>query len=147
MPPIECIARAVIVEQGHVLLCQNRKRGYFYLPGGHIEFSESAAQAAARELMEEAGLTIKPRECLCVQEHVFTQKGRRRHEVNVLLGAGISGKRRALAPVDSLEEHIAFSWVSVADLKSIDLRPEHHVHTIARAAAGDRSCAFDSRTG
>lgn len=147
MPPIEFIARAVIVERGHVLLCQNRKRGYFYLPGGHIEFGESAAQAAARELMEEAGLTITPRERLCVQEHVFTQKGRRRHEVNVLLRAGISGKRKALAPVNSLEEHIAFSWVAVADLKSIDLRPEHHVDTIARAAAGDRSCAFDSRTG
>lgn len=146
MPSIEFIARAVIVERGHVLLCQNRKRGYFYLPGGHIEFGESAALAAARELMEEAGLTIKPRECLCVQEHVFTQKGKRRHEVNVLLRAGISGKRKALAPVKSLEEHIAFSWVAVGDLKSIDLRPEHHVHTIVRAAAGDRSCTLDSRT-
>lgn len=145
MPPIEFIARAVIVEKGCVLLCQNRKRGYFYLPGGHVEFGESAAQAAARELMEEAGLVIKPRDCLCVQEHMFKQKGKRRHEVNVLLRASIPGTRRSLPPVRSLEEHIAFSWVAVGDLERIDLRPGHHVHTVVRAAAGERSCLFDSR--
>ncbi len=48
MPHIETIARAVILRRAHVLLCQNKEHGYFYLPGGHVEFGETAADAVKR---------------------------------------------------------------------------------------------------
>ena len=47
---IELIARGVFVRGGAVLLCQNVKHGYYYLPGGHVEFGEAAAVALAREI-------------------------------------------------------------------------------------------------
>ena len=40
-----------LVEFGH---------GYYSFPGGHIEYMETIAEAAARETFEETGLIIKP---------------------------------------------------------------------------------------
>jgi ADP-ribose pyrophosphatase YjhB (NUDIX family) len=40
---IEVIARGVMFHEEHVLLCQNCKHGYYYLPGGHVEPGEAAA--------------------------------------------------------------------------------------------------------
>ncbi len=102
--------------------------------------------------MEEAGARIKVGGCLCVEEHVFAQQGRKggkpkpRHEVNVLLMADLGGSRTSLPPVRSLESHIGFSWVAVGDLGSIDLRPGHHTKEIVRAAHRKSSTQFRSHT-
>src|SRR5689334_20458429 len=44
-------------ERGHVLLIQRSDNGYWSLPAGAMEIGESIADAAARELWEETGLT------------------------------------------------------------------------------------------
>ena len=144
----------MILQRGYVLLCQNRKRGYFYLPGGHVEFGESAAEAVARELMEEAGKRIKVGLCVWVDEHVFTQKRKRRHEVNMLFGAVLAGPApvrsgEAPAPVPSRESAIAFNWVPVRKLGGLDLRPPHHAVAILQHARqpGQRANAFAFRAG
>jgi 8-oxo-dGTP pyrophosphatase MutT (NUDIX family) len=49
-----------VEHEGEVLLIEKRKpawqNGKYNLPGGKIEFEETAGEAAARELFEEAGL-------------------------------------------------------------------------------------------
>jgi len=140
MPHIEFIARATIIQRAHVLLCQNKEHGYLYLPGGHIEFGETAAEAAARELMEEAGVRIRVRECMCIEEHLFLQKGKRRHEVNVLLRASFSDMRPALAPVPSLEKQIAFVWTPIDQVAEVDLMPRSHRRWLAAPAREPKKC-------
>jgi 8-oxo-dGTP pyrophosphatase MutT (NUDIX family) len=44
---------------GRVLLVRRTDDGYWELPGGRIELGESASAAAAREVAEEAGVTIE----------------------------------------------------------------------------------------
>ena len=55
----EFIARGVLVQDGRVLLCQNLKHGYTYLPGGHIEFAEPGQEALKREMLEECGQSVE----------------------------------------------------------------------------------------
>jgi 8-oxo-dGTP diphosphatase len=57
---IHTLARAIIIDQGHILLAHHPswKQGHYYLPGGHIEHGESAQQTVLRELDEEMGLTF-----------------------------------------------------------------------------------------
>ncbi|MDD4443198.1 MAG: NUDIX domain-containing protein, partial [Kiritimatiellae bacterium] len=53
--PVEVIARGVCVVDGHILLCHGKRSALTYLPGGHIEFRETARQALEREIAEELG--------------------------------------------------------------------------------------------
>ncbi len=56
-------AIAVVLRDHHVLLVQRDKdpgAGLWGFPGGHVEWGETAQQAAIRELHEETGLTARP---------------------------------------------------------------------------------------
>jgi len=56
-------AIAVVVHDGHTLLVQRRNppnAGLWGFPGGHVEWGETALDAAARELGEETGVVATP---------------------------------------------------------------------------------------
>ena len=60
-------ALAVVLHQGQVLLVQRNKQpdaGLWGFPGGHVEWGETVYQAAARELLEETGVTAQPQSYL-----------------------------------------------------------------------------------
>ncbi len=58
------------IEQNQILLCQASKRteahGWWWLPGGGIDFGETPEQALEREFLEETGLTVDVGELLGV---------------------------------------------------------------------------------
>jgi 8-oxo-dGTP pyrophosphatase MutT (NUDIX family) len=49
---------ALVIHAGTVLLVTNTRSGRFYLPGGGVEPGEALVEALAREVWEEAGITI-----------------------------------------------------------------------------------------
>ena len=119
---IEWIARGVAQRGSHVLLCRDTKRGYFYLPGGHVEPGERAPEALTREFLEETGLDATPGPLLAVAEHLFEQRGKPRHEVNAVFHVEHLGIEEG-EDVPSLEPGLEFRWVDLASLADIDLRP------------------------
>lgn len=123
---IETIARGLLIRQGRVLLCRNRKHGYAFLPGGHIEFGETARLALERELMEETGLASKAGPLLLASEHRFTASGKTHHEINLVFRVEHLGAPPSTAkaePVPTLEEQIEFVWVDLAEIPETDVRP------------------------
>jgi 8-oxo-dGTP diphosphatase len=64
----------LVMRAGRVLLGQRRGShgaGYFAAPGGHLEFGESFAEAARREVREETGLEITGLRLLSVGNYLF----------------------------------------------------------------------------
>lgn len=148
--PIEFIARGLIRRGQWILVCRNVEAGYCYLPGGHVEFGESAAAALARELQEEAGLAVQVGQAMLVAEGAFIARGKPHHEVNVVFhveqpGGDDDADSAPPPPVDSREPEIAFDWVDVASLVTVDLRPESiRAWLVAGTGAGESPCGWVS---
>lgn len=115
---IEVIARGAWIHDGKVLLCQNVKAGYFYLPGGHVEFGEPAAVALAREFEEETGCSVSVGECVLISEGSFHTGKQLHHELNLMFHV-----QHPPTEVQSKEAGIAFAWKDVAGLVELDIRP------------------------
>lgn len=64
---------AVVVHAGRVLLIQRGKeplRGRWLVPGGTVEAGETLEQAVVREVREETGVEVRPRELLTVIDRI-----------------------------------------------------------------------------
>ncbi len=125
---IEVIARGVVRLGRWLLVCRNLKGGYWYLPGGHVEFGEAAATALKRELLEEARLRTLVGSLMLVTEGKFRTGRRDHHEINLVFHVELpkrAGKRSASCPppVASREAHIGFDWLDLVRLRAFDLRP------------------------
>jgi ADP-ribose pyrophosphatase YjhB (NUDIX family) len=73
MRPVVAVAAIVYDPQGRVLLVERGKppgEGMWTVPGGKLELSETLAQAVAREVREETGLTVEVGALACVVERM-----------------------------------------------------------------------------
>ncbi len=136
MPEIEFIARGLVMRGNSVLICRNRAHNYGFLPGGHVEFGESAATAVAREIEEEAGLSCKVGPLLFISENTFHSK-RVHHEVNWVFHVEHLGDD-PMPPlkVESREPQIQFEWVDLAAVVDDDIRPAEIKAWLAAGAEG-----------
>lgn len=118
---IETIARGVCVQDGKVLLCRPKGGARTYLPGGHIEFGESAAQALIREIREEMGVNdVSVRNFLGIIENAFFQDGEPHMEINVVFQMRLPPG----TPAVSKEDWIEFEWCPLAEISSRNVLPE-----------------------
>jgi mutator protein MutT len=114
---------AVLIHDGKVLLIRRGKeplRGRWVVPGGTVELGETLEQAVVREVREETGLTVRPREILTVFDRIEREAGVvRYHFVIVDFQCDfVSGTLQAGS--DAADAAL----VSPTDLPSYDLPPK-----------------------
>lgn len=119
------IVRLLITHDRSLLLAKILEKGFFFLPGGRIEYNESLYTAAKRELYEELDIknevitNIQP---IQVYEHSWNNNGNPCHELNIICRCAIQGLHPG-SQINSSESHLGFEWIGFADLEEIDLRP------------------------
>lgn len=64
-------ARAIILQDGDIMLSRETKIGQWMIPGGGIEEGETPAEACIREAAEETGLVVKPGKCFQVMNEYY----------------------------------------------------------------------------
>lgn len=111
-------ASACVWKDGKVLLIQRAKPpvGLWSLPGGHVEFGETALAAAARELLEESGVTADLTAFVGLYE-IIRKRPAFHYAIACYGGTWRSGT--ALASSDALEAR----WLAPAELDSLDFVP------------------------
>lgn len=120
---------AVILRGDEVLLQVIGDQPYWCLPGGRVDFGESAEEAVRREMMEELGLEPCIERPLWVVENLYEQDGARYHEASlyylVTLPAGCA-EVEAADPWTTVEldgTPLLNRWHPIDSLESVNLVP------------------------
>lgn len=143
---IHVLARAVIIKNDKVLLCRSSKVPFYFLPGGHIEHGEGAADALGRELHEELGFACQVQRFLGCFEYSFVPTDPNKchsHEYNFLFVADSPDLDSEVVP-ESPEDHTVFTWVPLITLGTIDFRPHPLKNVLREWLNSNRSDAFAS---
>lgn len=119
---IEILVRGVCLKQGQLLVCQSKGAANTYLPGGHVEWNESAVVALKREMMEELGVKAGVQEFLGAVENSFIQKGARHCEINLVFAMTIPALSPGKIP-EACEDWINFKWIPLSVLGRNHLEP------------------------
>ncbi|MDH0683382.1 NUDIX hydrolase [Achromobacter animicus] len=126
---------AAVVRDGHVLLVRRANppdQDRWAFPGGKIDAGERLADAAARELLEETGVTAEPLhvfDAVDVFDRDDTGALRRHFILIAVLCRWVSGE-----PVAGDDARDA-RWVSLADLDAHALATSFGVAALAHKAA------------
>ncbi len=119
---IELLARGVLIRDEQLLVCRTGEAEIVYLPGGHVEFGETARAALDREIAEELGCAASAGRFLGAIQNTFIQSRRRHWEINLIFEMTVGGLVAGAAPV-SREKHLSFEWVALDSLAAARLEP------------------------
>lgn len=137
---IENIVRALIFrgEKNEILLARQKGADYTFLPGGHIEFGETAKQALDREMMEEIGTEGFMGIPLFTIENLFTDADNKPcHEIAIYFTYTFY-KRFYSEPVIPAEDHLEMFWAHLEDLHHFNLKPDILTELIINFAEGGK---------
>ena len=124
---IHVLSRGVIIDQGHILLCQTSldfPTLFYCLPGGHIEHGESAEACIVREMKEESGVDCGIKRFLgCLEYHFDPGQGKicHDHEYNFVFELESNTLKKDYQ-IPRLENHIELMWMPLEKIHDIDFR-------------------------
>lgn len=128
---------AAILRDGKLLLVKRKRppeANHWGLPGGKVDWLETAAAAVAREIAEELGLTIQPQRLLCFVDQIDVERDE--HWVApVFVVEDAEGEPRILEP----EALAACDWFRLDQLPA----PLTRATQVAIAHLGQRFSALD----
>lgn len=120
--PFHNLARGIFVKDTKVLLVQATGYTNTFLPGGHIEFGESAKDALIREIEEELGIECTVVGLLGLVEHKWEKQGVLHCEINQVFEVESDELKTSYNPKSS-ESHLKFFWCNADDLDTKNLQP------------------------
>ncbi len=101
----------IVLDDGKILLGKRKNShgaGTWSFPGGHLEFNESWEVCAAREVMEETGITIKNLRFKTATNDIFHTEAK--HYITLFMLADYdSGEVQVMEP-EKCEEWRWFDW-------------------------------------
>lgn len=122
----------VIYDKNHNVLFEVRakepRKGFIAVPGGFVDFDESAEEAVVRECREEIGVPVEGAKFLCTAPNVYEYKGIEYKTCDIFFTAALPP---AFASIDDFikslkaeeSEVVAFESHRVASLEDIEKLP------------------------
>lgn len=121
-------ARAIIEQDGKVLIIRVNDADYYHLPGGHVEIGETSEAALIREIKEEVGFDVTITKLVVVHEQFYSKKGTANHSVIFYYLAQPKDKiitqncvRMEQGRTKIIQNELR--WVTRDELKTVEMRP------------------------
>src|SRR5690606_20177925 len=83
---------AIIIADGHILVCKEDDDHYVMLPGGRVELGEASATSLAREIEEEIAMPARVGEMVATSESFYSGRGETFHELGFFYRAELIGQ-------------------------------------------------------
>ena len=129
----------IAVHDGRVLVEQAVGQGFCFLPGGRVEFGESAVAALGREVREELAESATIGRLLIAADNLFELDGSCYQEVNLYFLINLDDDSPILGRdgrFEGAESSIVLEWISVDELEQANLKPTflpEHIRTLPNA--------------
>ncbi len=116
---------AVVYADDRVLLQREGEADFWFLPGGRVEMHETAAEALAREIREELGVTPHVQRLLWPVENFFVLGGVRFHELGLYFAVELPPEVPREGEFAGCETHLraVLRWFPLTDLANVDVQP------------------------
>ncbi len=120
----------IIKQENKFLIMRVNQTSYFHIPGGHIEIGENSEQAIIREIKEEIGCDVQEANLFTIQENFWQRNNKKCHGIEfyyiIKPKCELEMKDYQRIEIDKGEEKLLdFKWVTLEELKNIDLRPSN----------------------
>jgi ADP-ribose pyrophosphatase YjhB (NUDIX family) len=122
--------RGILKQDNKFLIMKVNDAEYYHLSGGHVEIGETSEQAVIREMKEELGFDTKIDKLVCINEQFYEKKDSKNHSIIfyyvVIPTNPIVIEDKILIENDKGKAvKNELKWVTVDELKDIDLKPPH----------------------
>ena len=135
-------ASALVFDEARekILLTRRADNGRWCLPGGEMDPGESAAEACAREVLEETGLEVRVTKLVGVYTTpdllIEYPDGNKIQPVAFSFEVEITGGKLTLS-----DETTEFGWYTLAEMEAMDIM-ENHVQRIRDAVKNRPEAVF-----
>ena len=116
----------IAVHDGRLLVEQDVKHGFCFVPGGRVEYGENAVDALARELREELGEEATISRLVLVADNLFQLDGNWFQEISLYFliefapGSTVFDRDGTF---EGGESGTVFQWIPLADEEQANLLP------------------------
>ena len=119
-------AAGVLIRNNRLFMQREKGGNEYALPGGHVGFGETAAQALIREYKEETGADILPERLLWVEENFWKWGGRDAHNISFYYLISLQNdadipKHCFMSQKDNC--NVLLEWVALEDLPNLTIYP------------------------
>ncbi len=120
--PIPAVGALVVSPEKRILLVKRRDPpmpGQWAIPGGRVEWGESLADAAAREVLEETGIAVNIGEIIYVFESITGDDGTGQPALHYVIVDFSATPANPAAEPTPADDALAARWVSPDELDSL----------------------------
>ena len=118
-------AKAIVLHEGRILVnrCVSRFGTYYALPGGGQKHGETLTEAVQRELLEEAGLSVRPMRLSAIYETVSTNRPEgMNHKIYFVFLCALNDVRPA-KPSHQDTFQMGTEWIPLSEIQKVHLFP------------------------
>lgn len=118
-------AKAIVLHEGRILVnrCVSRFGTYYALPGGGQKHGETLIEAVQRELLEEAGLSVRPMRLSAIYETVSTNRPEgMNHKIYFVFLCALNDVR-PVKPSHQDTFQMGTEWIPLSEIQKVHLFP------------------------